>query len=114
MNINSFEDNENILTEVGQRIKKARVRSKLTQAELAKKSGAGKSTVERAERGQSIQLLNLIKILRTLNQLDSLNTLLPSTERTPMEYLMIRSPNKSERVYQKRNPDAKFKWGDDE
>ncbi len=113
MRIDIFLNDEQILTELSQRIKHARIKSELTQSELAKECGIAKSTIERAEKGESIQLLILIKILRSLNHLNGLENILPDTQTTPLEYL--RQPAPKKRVRTKSNTqNKKFNWGDEE
>ncbi|MBQ8014260.1 MAG: helix-turn-helix domain-containing protein [Treponema sp.] len=107
-----WQTDEQILIELGQRLKAARVRARLTQAELAKNSGVAKSTIERAEKGEGLQLLNLVKLFRALNMLSSLENLLPSSEPTPMEYLAVKDSGslpQRVRASSKANKNAQFK-----
>ena len=97
MKIDVFYSDEEILKELGERIKAERIRQKMTQGQLAVNSGVGKSTIERAEAGESIQFLNVIKVLRTLHQIPALDGLLPSSEMTPMQYLYSKNQKKTER-----------------
>ena len=112
MQIDIFSNDEEILTELGKRIKHARIKAELTQSELAKECGIAKSTIERIEKGESIQLLILIKILRSLNHLNGFENILPDTQTTPLEYL--RQPAPKKRVRTKTNIQKKnFSWGDE-
>lgn len=113
MEIGIFESNEQILREIGIRIRIARIRSGRTQTQLAIESGVAKTTVERTEKGKSIQILNIIKLLRSLNALSGLETLLPSAEITPMEQLERKRIPQRIRIHKKSNNNL-FKWGDDE
>lgn len=113
MRIDAFANDEQILAELGERLKFARVRSGLTQDQLSKESGVGKSTVERAENGKSVQLESLIKILRALNKLSSLEALLPNTDATPFEILKQKKPKTRVRSPAPK-PYGTFKWGDEE
>lgn len=99
MQISNIYNDEEILRELGSRIKAERIRQKMTQAQLALNSGVGKSTIERAESGESIQFLNIVKILRTLHQLPALDMLLPSAEMTPMQYLYSKTQKQPQRYY---------------
>ena len=113
MKIDLFKSDEQILQELGARLRKARIRSGQTQAQLAENSGVAKTTVERAEKGQSIQFLNIVKVLRALNMVGSLEVLLPSADKTPLEYLNENTTPK--RVHlQKTVPSTHFTWGDEE
>lgn len=98
MRISGFETNERILAELGTRLKSERIRQRLKQEDLAERSGVGKSTVERLEKGESVQFLNLIKIMRVLNLLNSIEVLLPSAEMSPMEYLYAKAQKRPGRV----------------
>lgn len=114
--ISNIYSDEEILKELGSRIKAERIRLKMTQAQLAHNSGVGKSTIERAEGGESIQFLNIIKILRTLHQLASLDILLPSSEMTPMQYLYSKTQKQPQRYYKSGKKDedkTAFVWGED-
>ncbi|MCR5614448.1 helix-turn-helix transcriptional regulator [Treponema sp.] len=112
MRIDLFSNDAQILTELGSRLKHARLKLDMTQDDLAKNSGIAKSTIERAEKGQSIQFLSLIKILRSLNSIGSLETLLPETQASPLE--IIKRTDLKKRVKQKNIPrSTAFTWGDD-
>ena len=115
MKIDTFYSDEEILKELGERIKAERIRQKMTQGQLAINSGVGKSTIERAEAGESIQFLNVIKVLRTLHQIPALDGLLPSSEMTPMQFLYSKSQKKPERyrsVAEKTSPYGNTAQGD--
>lgn len=123
MQIDVLYSDEDILKELGERIKAERIRQKMTQSQLGINSGVGTSTIQRAESGESIQFLNIIKILRTLHQLHNLDVLLPSSEMTPMQYLYSKKQKKPERyragVTAEKTPpytpdsDGAFVWGED-
>jgi transcriptional regulator with XRE-family HTH domain len=113
--VDAFCTDEKILIEMGERLKAERIRSELTQAKLAEESGVAKSTIERLEKGESVQFLNLIKILRALNRISYLDLLLPSKEKTPMEY--ANSPAEADRKrfrISEKHQEYTFKWGDEE
>ena len=77
MKIHSHHNDENILTELGERLELTRIEKGFTQAELANNSGVSKRTIERIEAGKSAQLSSLIRILRALNLLDAIETGIP-------------------------------------
>lgn len=114
--ISTFATDEQILSEIGSRVKAARIRAGKTQARLATESGVSKRTVENIENGESAQLLNIIKILRALNLLQNLETLLPSAEKTPVEYVITHTQSQMLRVREPKNKktdNSTFKWGDE-
>lgn len=125
MKLTEFHTDEQILQELGTRLKTERIRQKMTQETFAKNCGVAKSTVERFEKGESVQLANLLKMLRTLHQLSGIELLLPITEPSPMEYLYAKNPKEPERYREVREKtpeygnsfsvkDTKnFIWGED-
>lgn len=115
MQIDYIMDNIQILLEVGTRIKQARIRKNLTQADFAKISGVSKGTLERVEKGESVQFLTIVKILRHLELLGNLENLFPESEATPIELLHQKTGKKRKRVRKSENsdPGTEWKWGDD-
>ena len=125
MKLTEFHTDEQILQELGTRLKTERIRQKMTQETFAKNCGVAKSTVERFEKGESVQLANLLKMLRTLHQLSGIELLLPVTDPSPMEYLYAKNPKEPERYREVREKtpeygnsssvkDTKnFIWGED-
>lgn len=116
MQIMAFANDEKILSEIGARVKAARIRAAKTQANLAAESGVSKRTIENIENGESAQFLNIIKILRALNLLQNLETLLPSAEKTPVEYVITHPKSQMLRVREsksKKTSESPFKWGDE-
>jgi transcriptional regulator with XRE-family HTH domain len=125
MKLTEFHTDEQILQELGTRLKTERIRQKMTQETFAKNCGVAKSTVERFEKGECVHLANLLKMLRTLHQLSGIELLLPITEPSPMEYLYAKNPKEPERYREVREKtpeygnsssvkDTKnFIWGED-
>ena len=112
MRIDIFANDQQILVELGERIRHARIKTDLTQNALAEDCGVAKSTIERAEKGESIQLLILIKILRSLNLINRLESILPDTQATPLESLQHQKAQKRVRTKTSDKQNT-FKWGDE-
>lgn len=108
MKLTEFHTNEQILQELGTRLKIERIRQKMTQETFAKNCGVAKSTVERFEKGESVQLVNLLKMLRTLHQLSGVELLLPASERSPMEYLYTKKNKEPERYREVQEKTPKY------
>lgn len=108
MKLTEFHTDEQILQELGTRLKTERIRQKMTQETFAKNCGVAKSTVERFEKGESVQLANLLKMLRTLHQLSGIELLLPVTEPSPMEYLYAKNPKEPERYREVREKTSEY------
>ena len=103
-----------VLEHIGGRVRQLRLRKNITQSQLAKDSGVGKSTIERFEKGHSIQLTSLIRILRSFGKLEELLDLIPDQTASPMEMLMKEEPTKY-RASRKKAPKEQgpWKWGDE-
>lgn len=104
-----------VLQELGERLQEKRFEEKLSQADLAEKSGVGKRTVERIESGESIQMSNLIRILRALDLLDRLDVAIPETGVLPMDLIKLKGKTR-QRVSRRKKSDVsekKWKWGDE-
>ncbi len=103
-----------VLEHIGERVRQLRLRKNITQSQLAKDSGVGKSTIERFEKGHSIQLTSLIRILRSFGKLGDLLDLIPDQTASPMEMLMKEEPTKYRASRKKDAGNAKpWKWGDE-
>ncbi len=94
------------LKELGHRLGRRRINLRMTQAELARKSGLGKRTLERLEGGDTVQLLTLIRVLRSLGMMEALEHLVPEIGQSPLA--LLRSQGKqAKRVRASRNPKPK-------
>lgn len=76
---------EEILEELGARLRRYRLQQNRTVAEIAELSGLSRVTVERAERGSHPTLETVIRILRALGRVESLNAFLPPPLVSPLE-----------------------------
>jgi len=86
MNLLQLTDEE-ILDEIGSRLRRHRLQANITQADLARQGGISLRTLGNIETGRDVQLGTLIRILRALGRLDSLNAFLPPAGVSPMELL---------------------------
>ncbi|GMR12546.1 MAG: hypothetical protein BMS9Abin29_0736 [Gemmatimonadota bacterium] len=82
--IRSTDTTEEILREIGARLRGIRLRQNVTQAELAETAGVGHATVKRAETGESIRLESLVRILRALGRVEALDSFLPEPLVSPI------------------------------
>jgi len=90
MNYNIFL-NQDILSDLGKKLKQHRLNQNLSSGELAKKSGVSVRTIAGFERGEkNISLVNLIELLRVLKLVDRLSELLPDLPKiSPLELIEI-------------------------
>jgi transcriptional regulator with XRE-family HTH domain len=98
MKITNSSKTEAVLNEIGARLTRQRIEAKLTQADLAKKAGVSKRTVERIEAGSSIQLSTMIQVLRVFKLLEPFGLAL-TVEKTE-----IPAKKKSSPVRVEKNP----------
>ncbi len=109
-----------ILSQLGRALAQRRIEMGLTQAELARRAGVGKRTLERMESGSSCQSSILVRILRALDALDFLSRISATEGPSPLDLLKRRGKTRK-RVSSKRgsDPDAEAKegggwtWGDE-
>ncbi len=83
--------NQDILSELGKKLKQHRLNQNLSSKELAKKSGVSVRTITGFERGEkNISLLNLIELLRSLKLINNLDELIPELPTiSPLEMIEI-------------------------
>ena len=114
MRIYGTENATTLMKEVGNRLRGLRVRSALTQKELAERSGVPKAMITRVENGLPIRLDSLIELMRALGCLGNLQVLLPEEEPTAKEMLQGKAPRMRVRHSGKDSaPDGGWKWGDE-
>lgn len=114
MRIYGTENATTLMKEVGNRLRGLRVRSALTQKELAERSGVPKAMITRIENGQPIRLDSLFELMRALGCLGNLQVLLPEEEPTAKEMLQGRAPRIRVRHSGKDSaPKGAWKWGDE-
>ncbi len=80
--------------------------ARLTQAELAHKSGIGLTPLKRFEKMGAITLRNLIAILRAMNLLEGLVGLMPDPH-SPSPLAVLAAAQKQVRQVRKRAPRAR-------
>ena len=104
------------LAELGRRLAQLRIDLNLTQAELAKKAGVGKRTLERLEAGETAQTRTLIRVLRELDLLTQLEVLIPEPTVRP-RHAVKEGGALPQRASKKKKQDGHgrgaWKWGDE-
>jgi len=108
MKISENLSNVSVLSELGGRLARHRLRKNLTQADLAAEAGVSKRTLERIEAGNSAQLSSLINILRALDLLDNVDLLIPEPVPSPLQQLKLRGKERK-----RASPDSSSDDNDD-
>jgi transcriptional regulator with XRE-family HTH domain len=92
-----FLTEQEILREIGKRLKKIRLQYNLTQKELSKEVGLSSSTISLIENGKSSTVESLIRILTRLNRLKELETVFRVGENLEMKLKFEKAKLKTER-----------------
>lgn len=85
MKISESQTTDEILIELGDRLRRYRLQQNRTVAEMAADAGVGFSTARRAESGANPTLETLVKLLRALGRLDALESFLPTPVVSPIQ-----------------------------
>lgn len=114
MKITGQSTDQAILSEVGERLTRARLSRNLTQAELADRAGVAKRTIERMESGESVQLTSFVRILRALDLADRIDALLLEPGPSPMEQLKLRGKERKRASggRKQQGPSKSWSWGE--
>ena len=115
MKLTNLITDDTVLRELGTRLARQRIDRSRTQAQLARRAGIGKRTLERIEAGDSVQLVSLIRVLRELEILENLDAVVPEAGPRPLDYIK-RQGKLRQRVSTsgvKEKPEAQWRWGDE-
>ena len=116
MKITFYSSTNEVLTEIGSRIKAARIALPATQKEMAEMANLSQRTISNLESGKDVSFSTVINILRVLGQLQSLELMIPEQGPRPSEIAALGKPR--ERVRRKSNvirqQESGWKWGDEE
>ena len=114
MQITLLDSNEQILSEIGRRIRAARIEANLTQEALAIRAGVSLSTVASIERGGEARLGSYLSILRSLGLLGNADMLVPETSVRPSQLAELGHERKRVRARKSQDYElASWKWGDE-
>ena len=114
MKIQFYSSTEEILRELGSRLKAIRIERMMTQEELAEQTNLARRTISNLESGKDISFATVIEVMRALGQLQNLDLLVPEQTVRPSQLLTQKKPR--ERATSKKyRPDTQsgWKWGDE-
>lgn len=84
-----------IVTHICSQLRQLRLDQNMTQEQLSERSGLGRATISRIEKGQAVSLLTLVQLLRALNSLNLLDAFQRVTpEISPLQLLKERKPER--------------------
>ncbi len=75
-----FMTDDEILSEVGEKVRQRRLTQNITHEDLARHAGVSRSSVHKIENGQSVAMSVFIKVMRSLFLLDSFRHFIPADE----------------------------------
>jgi transcriptional regulator with XRE-family HTH domain len=115
MNFLDLHTDEAVLAELGRRLAQLRIDRNITQAELARKAGVGKRTLERLEAGETTQTRTLFRLLRELDLFEKLELVFPEVQMRPRDVVQKRNEvrkraSKAKNVFLSNEP---WVWGDE-
>lgn len=115
MKFQDLHHDEAVLEELGRRLAQLRIDMNLTQAELSRKAGVGKRTLERLEAGETTQTRTLVRIFRELDLFTQLEILLPEPTTRPRQAMKGggRLPKRAAKKKTKTGRTEAWKWGDE-
>lgn len=115
MRINAYSSKDEVLTEIGERIKASRISMSISQKEMAERTNLSQRTISNLENGKDVSFSTIIEVLRELGQLQSLELMIPAQVIRPSQIVELGKPR--ERVSSKRKQKEKiattWKWGDE-
>jgi transcriptional regulator with XRE-family HTH domain len=83
--ITSTSTTDEVLRELGSRMRDYRLQQNRTIDDLARDAGLGTSTVKRAEAGERPTLESVVRLLRALGRLEALDAFLPPPAVSPLQ-----------------------------
>ena len=85
MRISATSTTQEILREIGARLRAFRLQQNQTAAQLARQAGLGVRTIARAESGENASVESLVQVLRALGRLEALDAFLPEPLASPLQ-----------------------------
>ena len=92
MKITFYSSTNEVLSELGSRIKAARIAMSATQKEMAELTNLSLRTISNLENGKDVSFSTVIDVLRALGQLQSLELMVPEQGLRPSEIVAMRKP----------------------
>jgi len=96
-----FQTTEEILKELGTRLRAMRIHRNLEQTEAAARAGVALRTLRALELGQGSTTETLVRVLKALGALDGLEALAPTPTISPLA--LLRLPHPRQRVRNSKN-----------
>ena len=114
MKLMARSSNEEVLRELGKRIREVRIDMAMTQSEAAKKAGVTAKTISRIENGEDLAVSTMLNVLRALGLVQNIDALIPESTARPS--VLIANEKERLRVRKKasqKDSSRQWKWGDE-
>ncbi len=100
------------MSEFAVRFKQHRVSARITQKELAEKTGVALRTISRFEKGEEISMLAFIKLLQGVGLEHNLENIIPDYTKRPSYF--ANGGNLPKRARKNKTDNTEWKWGDEQ
>ena len=116
MKITFYSSTNEVLSEIGSRIKAARIAMPATQKELAELTNLSQRTISNIETGKDVSFSSLIDVLRALGLLQSLEVMIPEQGLRPADIAALGKRRERVRSSAKATVQGQsgWKWGDEQ
>ena len=92
MKITFYASTNEVLSELGRRIKAARIALPATQKEMAEMTNLSQKTISNLETGKDVSFSTVVEVLRALGLLQSLELMIPEQGPRPSEIAALGKP----------------------
>lgn len=112
MVLTNFMSTNDIIQELGRRLKDLRLADNMTRAELSERSGVSKATIARLESGENCSLECFLAVLKVFGLIDPLGNVIPEQDWRPSE-MISQTPRRQRASRKSKADDIDWKWGDE-
>jgi transcriptional regulator with XRE-family HTH domain len=115
LKITFYSSTSEVLSEIGSRIKAARIAMPATQKEMAALANLSQRTISNLETGKDVSFSTVVEVLRALGQLQSLELMIPEQGPRPSQIAALGKPRERASSKAKEKPETQtgWKWGDE-
>ena len=115
MKISFYSSNNEVLTEIGKRIKSQRIAMNMTQTEMADRTNLTRKTISNLENGKDVSFSTIIDVLRCLGQLQGLDMAIPEQVIRPSQIIANeKTRERASRIRSEKKDNKTWKWGDEQ
>lgn len=115
MKISFYSSNNEVLTEIGKRIKSQRIAMNMTQTEMADRTNLTQKTISNLENGKDVSFSTIIDVLRCLGQLQGLDMAIPEQVIRPSQIIANeKTRERASRIRSEKKDNKTWKWGDEQ